>query len=344
MPDSGPVLIIGAGAIGGTLGALLARAGCDVVFLVKSRETAAKITNDGLAVRGVRGTFTVRPRAESEPGKLTGPFQAAMVAVKAYDLSSALRPVLPALSADCPIVSLQNGMCVDELEELAGRDRAVGCVVGWGATMLGSAETELTSEGEMVVGSRSTTGRARLETVRELLSLAFPTTISDDIYADLYSKVIINSCITTLGALSGMTLGRMLGRRLYRSVFIGIIREAMAAADAAGIKVPPYAGRLDYYGFLKGTLGSLRRHVILLLMGAKYRRLKSSSLQSLERGRLTEVDYFNGAISRTARAHGVETPLNDRLTHMVHEIETGTRTITPENIRVLLLTRAGPGR
>ena len=334
MPDGGRVLIVGAGAIGGTLGALLARAGRDVVFLVKSRETAATITNEGLTVGGVRGTFTARPRAEWESGKLTGPFLAVMAAVKAYDLSGALHPVLPALSADCPVVSLQNGLCMDELEGLAGRDRAVGCVVGWGATMHGDGGMELTSEGEMVIGNRSTGGRARLETVRELLSLAFPTVISDDIYAELYSKVIINSCITTLGALSGRTLGWMLERRLYRRAFIRIIREGMAAAEAAGIDVPPYAGRLDYHAFLKGEGpgGALRRHLTLLLMGAKYRRLKSSSLQSLERGRPTEVDYFNGAIARIAREHGVGTPFNDRLTRMVHDVETRTRAIGPSNI------------
>ena len=126
----------------------------------------------------------------------------------------------------------------------------------------------------------------------------------------------------------------MLGRRLYRSTFIGIMREAMTAADATGIKFPPYRGRLDYYSFLKGDgpLHNLRRHVILGLMGVKYRRLKSSSLQSLERGRPTEVDYFNGYIARTAREHGTAAPLNERLTRMVHEVEARTRTIRPGNI------------
>ena len=173
-----------------------------------------------------------------------------------------------------------------------------------------------------------------------MLSGALDVAISDDILAELYSKLIINSCITTLGALSGETLGWMLGRRLYRCIFIEIIREAMAAAGAAGITVPPYGGRLDYSTFLDGdgTLGALRRHLVLRVMGAKYRRLKSSSLQSLQRGRPTEVDYFNGYIARTARAHGTTAPLNERLTSMVHEIETGTRTIQPSNITDALLS------
>ncbi len=352
---AGRVLIIGAGAIGGVLGGLLSRAGVEVVFLARP-EAAEKMNAEGLSVIGVRGSFTARPRAVSAVSGLSGAFDAVMAAVKTYDLSGALAPVLPVLSRDCPVVSLQNGICLDELEGLAGRERAVGCVVGWGATLHGPASVELTSEGEMVIGSRASAGAdaARigdagrgddggtvpaLDPVRRILSLAFPTSISADILADLYSKLIINSCITTLGAVSGRTLGWMLGRRLYRAVFIGIIREAMAAADAAGIRVPPYAGRLDYYAFLRGggAVDDIRRHLFIRLMGVKYRRLKSSSLQSLERGKPTEVDSFNGYISRLARAHGIPTPLNDALTAMVHEIETGKRPITPANFTPALL-------
>jgi 2-dehydropantoate 2-reductase len=99
------------------------------------------------------------------------------------------------------------------------------------------------------------------------------------------------------------------------------------------IRVPPYANMLDYYWFLKGSapIDTLRRHVIIRVMGVKYRRLKSSSLQSLERGRPTEVDSFNGYVARAAAEHGVEAPLNQRLTRIVHEIESGTRRIGPHN-------------
>ena len=249
-------------------------------------------------------------------------------------LGAILSRVLPSIPVDCPVVSLQNGICLEELERLAGPHRAVGCVVGWGATLRGGAHMELTSEGEFVIGCRSTRGQARLAALRELLSLAFPTEISADILAALYSKLIINSCITTVGALSGRTLGWMLRRRSYRRLFIAIMREAMVVAQTARIAVPPYAGRLDYDAFIRGTglPAEARRHLVLRVMGMKYRRLKSSSLQSLERGRPTEVDSFNGYIARRARALGLAAPLNERLTAMVHEIEQGRRAITPANL------------
>lgn len=330
-----PILVIGAGAVGGVLGGLLTQAGRRVVFLVHSEDSARRIRAGGLMVSGVRRAFTVRVDVSHRPGDLAGPFGIVLVAVKTYDLAAALRPALGLVASDGLVVSLQNGVAIDDLEALAGPDRAVGCVVGWGATLHPDGTAELTSEGSLAIGSRSPGAQARLEPLRQVLNAAFPTVTSTDILADLYSKLVINSCITSLGALSGRTLGRMLAKRRCRSLFIGVIREAMAVADALEIRVPAYAGRLDYYRFLRGSgpLDGLRRHFFIRLMGLKYRRLRSSSLQSLERGRRTEVDWFNGWIGRQGRERGVPTPLNDRLTAMVHEIEAGVRSISPRNLQ-----------
>jgi len=339
MEPKGRILVIGAGAIGGVLGALLARSGHEVVFLTHGGGTAERI-RDGLEVTGVRGAFRAKAEAVERPEELSGGFAAVLAAVKGYDLESALSSVLPRVPPDCPVVSLQNGICLDVLERLAGRERAVGCVVGWGATMHGPGRVELTSEGEFVIGALSDAGAA--EKVRRILADAFPTAVTPDIFAYLYSKLIINSCITTLGALSGRTLGWMLARRGYRTVFIGVIREAMAVADALDVGVPPYGGALDYYAFRKGKgpFDGLRRHAVLLAVGLKYRRLKSSSLQSLERGRPTEVDNYNGYIARRARERGVPVPLNEALTARVHEIEAGRRGIGTGNLDADLLRLA----
>ena len=254
-----PILVIGAGAIGGVLGGLLARSGRHVAFLVRSEEAARRLRTDGLKVSGVRGDFTVRVEASHRPADLAGPFDLVLVAVKGYDLAAALRPALGLVAPAGLVVSLQNGVAIEDLEALAGADRAVGCMVGWGATLHPDGTAELTSEGSLVIGSRSARAQARLEPLRATLGAAFPTTISTDILADLYSKLIVNSCVTSLGALSGRTLGWMLAKRRYRIAFIGIIREAMAVADALGIKSAGVRGqaRLLRIPARPGTAGRL---------------------------------------------------------------------------------------
>jgi 2-dehydropantoate 2-reductase len=192
---------------------------------------------------------------------------------------------------------------------------------------------EMTSGGEIVIGNWERERDQELKQLAAILSHVVETRISDHILLELYSKLIINSCITTLGAISGQYLGDMLARRLSRKLFIEVIREALAVADAMEIQVPPGAGgKLDYYKFMTpGPFSGFRRHLTIRVIGMKYRRLKSSSLQSLERGRRTEVDYYNGYIARKGEELGVATPVNKQLTTLVREIEEGKREITPKN-------------
>jgi 2-dehydropantoate 2-reductase len=97
----------------------------------------------------------------------------------------------------------------------------------------------------------------------------------------------------------------------------------VAVADAMNLKIEPYGGKLDYYSLIKGKgmPADTRRHLMIRIIGFKYRRLKSSSLQSLQRGKPTEVDYYNGYIAKKGAELGVETPVNTRIVEMIKEIE-----------------------
>jgi 2-dehydropantoate 2-reductase len=223
---------------------------------------------------------------------------------------------------------------VDELADIVGKERAVGCVVGWGSTLRAPGDIEIASAGEIVIGAIKDLRGDRLPFLKKALDSVFPTEIALDILSHLYSKLIVNSCITSLGGISGLLLGRMMARRDCRDLFISIIREAMNVAKTIGVTVPAYAGKLDYYKFLSGgsAAAGLRRHIFLRLFGFKYRRLRSSSLQSLERGGRTEVDYFNGYIVQKANEVSVPVPINSRVTFLIKEIEAGKRRISAANL------------
>jgi len=188
-----------------------------------------------------------------------------------------------------------------------------------GATLHSDVNLEMTSTGDFIL---------------KVLNHVLETRISDNITGELYSKLIINSCITSVGALCGLYLGQMLARKDVRCLFFAIMSEAMAVASAMGIKVAVYAGKLDYEKFLDagGWVGGIKRHLFLRIMGFKYRRLKSSSLQSLERGQKTEIEFLTGFIIENAKAAGVPVPVNDQVFAMIREIEEGGRKISPANL------------
>ena len=168
-----------------------------------------------------------------------------------------------------------------------------------------------------------------------MLNAVQPTRISNNIMGALYSKLMINACINSLGAITGVTLGELLAVRKIRSVFIALMQEALSVAEAMRIRVEPTTGgKLDYYAFLSGNSlpQQFKRHLVIRIIGFKYRRIRSSSLQSLERGRPTEIDYLNGYICRRAADHAIPVPTNQAVVAMIKEIEAGARAPTMANM------------
>lgn len=327
------ILVVGAGAVGGIMAAILAKERYDIWLVTKHPDLAEKIRNEGIEVSGYAGDVHITVPSVAEASELSGTFDYVFLATKADAMIKVAREILPFIHEQSRVISLQNGICEEAIASIVGRMRTIGCVVGWGGTLLSPGKVEMTSGGEFVIGNWEREQDEKLDEVAGILRHILPTKTSKQILSHLYSKLIINSCITTLGAISGLYLGDMLARRYIRNIFIEIIREAIAVSDAMEITVKPYAGKLDFYDFLKpGLFASLKRHLTIRVIGFRYRKLKSSSLQSLERGRKTEIDFFNGYISSKGNEFGINTPVNRKLAHMVKEIENGKRSISVNSL------------
>lgn len=328
------IAVVGAGAIGGITAAYMAKAGYDVHLVCKHTQSAFLAGTKGLHITGVKGDAYIPVPSVARIDELNGLFDICLIATKAYDMPGCAKEITPFLKPDAIVVSLQNGICTDALAAVAGPDRTVGCVIGWGASMHAPGELEMTSTGEFLIGAVGNVNGESLAALQEALDAVTETKIVPDIYRELYSKLIVNSCITSLGAICGLKLGDMMKRNQARKIFLAIIGEAMSVAHAMKLSVPPFGGKLDYEKLMAGksTIDHLRRHLTIRVVGIKYRNLKSSSLQSLERGRPTEIDYFNGYISQKGKQLGVSCPVNERLTQMVKEIEAGKRRIEEANL------------
>ncbi|MEX1376747.1 MAG: 2-dehydropantoate 2-reductase [Eubacteriales bacterium] len=324
------IAVIGAGAIGGTTAALMTKAGYDVEMVCKHQSIAEKV-KVGLKLVGVMGEHAIKMQAVKEIDELTGIKDYIFVATKAYDMPESCKKALKFADENTLFISMQNGISIDAMAEVVGEERTVGCVVGYGGTMLEHGVLDITSTGEFVIGMKKNIDK--LEELKHVMDSAFKTTISPNIYEELYSKLIVNSCITSLGAISGIYLGQMLKQKHVRDIFLKIMAEAVDVANAMGLNLPLYAGKLDYYKLvdLGSSLKRFKAHLTIRVVGIKYRRLKSSSLQSLERGRKTEIDFFNGYIAKKADEMNVAAPINKAITEIIKEIEDKKRKIDVSN-------------
>jgi 2-dehydropantoate 2-reductase len=324
------VAVVGCGGIGGVIAANLTRAGVDVTPVVGNEAVARAIVEHGLRVRELDGQSWSVPAARTPMLALTddvGPFDLAIVATQNTTLEKALAATLPHLMPDAAIVTCQNGLPEDRARAIAG-DRIVGCVVGWGASMVEPGLYQRTSRGGLQLGRPTLSGPAP-EPVATLLEAASQTVVAEDLAGVRWSKLAINCVTTTFGAIGGAPLGKLLSHRPIRRLALEVFAEVAAVAQASGVKVQPVGGTLDIDKIAitdaerAMTIGSpslAYKHSVLMAVGFKYRRLRSSMLYALERGRPPEIDYLNGELVRRGAALGVPTPVNAALVEQVREI------------------------
>jgi 2-dehydropantoate 2-reductase len=207
------ICVIGAGAIGGVVAAILTREGHNVQLVTKYPELADKISKTGIQVSGHCGDFTIRIPSVAGPGDLDGVYDYVLIATKAEALLSVATEILPYINENSRVVSMQNGICEEILAGVVGEERTVGCVVAWDGTMHEPGKVEMTSDGEFILGNWNRAEDNELKELARMLKHVASTRISEHILSELYSKLIINSCITTLGAVCGLYLGECLQER-----------------------------------------------------------------------------------------------------------------------------------
>ncbi len=328
-------LIIGMGCIGGTVATVMKSSGYDIEVVAHGEENARLIEEKGFTITGVKGDRIVKFKAYPDVESVQGKYDIVMIATKYQQMPELAEKSLRLLNDDSVVVGLQNGLCVEQLAEVVGENRAVGCMIGFGATMEKKNFVNVTTSGEFYVGMLKGNTSPKLQYLKDMFSTVYPTKIADDINERLYSKLIINSCINAIAGISGKTLGDILTDKTARATFLKIAREAMNVASAMKMNVPKYGAILDYRLLMlsESKLWNAVCSMAVVVVGKMNKNVRPSTLQALETGRRTEIDIMNGYISSLGKKYGVATPVNDKLTEMIKQIEAGERKMGVHNVR-----------
>ncbi len=312
------ITIIGAGAIGGTIGARMFREGHDVTLCDADPEYVAAIQRDGLRIEGPVEEFTVRVPAIT-PDELPDTIDRAIVAVKSLHSASAAELLRHRLSPDGYVLTVQNGLTADAMIEAVGRERVISSFVNFGADVMGPGRVMQGNVATFRVGEID--GGVITDRVRELadaLPYAEPT---DNVLGYLWGKEAYGAMMWA-GAVSDLSIAETLEAPAYRPVMIAIAREVLAQA-------PVTVESFD--GFVPDDLeGSLDRLAEFNRRSAKthsgiYRDL-------MVRKRKTEVDEVH---------KDFQGPIFDRVVEMIHDIEEGRRTCEVANLDELAEFVAG---
>lgn len=331
------ILVQGVGGIGGMISGKLISAGYSVTCLCGNQRIADALNQNGIQMQTFQGSQQVKlplPALVSLPSRenCITHYDVIIVATPPAGLEKALEVSAPFLAKDGRVLCIQNGLPEPRALKYIPAHQLMGCVLSWGANMPSPGCYEQTSEGGIQLGYAVGPLDERAQDVARLLGHISPVQLKNELQGIRWSKLAISSAITSLGAIGGKRLGLLLRHRYVRRLAMEVFTEVLAVARKKGIKPAPLNGVFELERFTlspndrRATMGSptlFMKHSLLLALGMKYRRMRSSMLYALERGRAPGAEYLNGEVVEAGKAVGVRTPVNEALLFTVNRIANG---------------------
>jgi 2-dehydropantoate 2-reductase len=221
-------VVVGAGAIGGTVGARLARDGHEVLLCDADPEHVAAVNARGLELEGPVEQLTVRVPAIL-PDELPDELGAVLLAVKSQHTGAALTAIAPRLAPDGFVVSLQNGVNEPAIADRIGAERTVGGFVNFGADYLAPGRIFVGGKGALYVGELDGRDSERVaQLVRDLPDAKSTSNILGFLWAkEAYGAMLFAT------AVSDLSIADALAEPRYRTLFVSLAQEVLRVAPIA---------------------------------------------------------------------------------------------------------------
>ena len=294
------VLMVGAGAVGGFIGAHLAHAGVDLSFLLRPR-TYEAVHSRGLTLRSGQTSITVHPQVATDPATLAPP-DIIMLGVKCYDLDEVIQRIRPLLTPDTVIVTFQNGVDTEErLTAALDQGHVVAGVIYIYARIAEPGVIDHIARGQVTIGERSgDTTTSRMTVLRDLFAQTpIPCTVSRNITRVKWEKMCWNVVFNPLTVLLDDCVAKALADDDTLALITAIVRETIQVAEQFGVVLPPETPE---------TVVSATQAI---------RDIHTSMFDDWKTGRQTEIEYLNGYLVRHARTFGIPVPVNETLYRLV---------------------------
>lgn len=298
---------LGAGALGCAIGGTLAAAGSDVTLIDPFQAHVDAINRDGLRMKVGDSERVVQVRAALDCAKLEAP-DLLIVLVKSFHTRAAIESARDIVGSATAVMSLQNGMGHEEiLSGVVGAEHVLAGKTYVGGVMLGPGHVIAGTQGKRtVIGEIDGRISERAAAIAaEFERAELPCEVSGNILGAMWDKLLINVATGALSGITGQVYGSLYAVPEIEAAAIAAVVEAMTVAEASGVRLSIKAGRDAW---------------LMAAEGLPY-EFKTSMLQSLEKGSITEIDFINGAVVRIGRKYNIPTPVNQTLVAAIKGIE-----------------------
>ena len=321
-------LVVGVGALGGTIATRLRTSGVDVSLAVRNRETAELLKRSGLQLSGIGGPASVASidvdAAPLEAYSAEDGFDLIVLATKARDAIDLAPRVTRLLRRGGTLLPIQNGGVSQLLADRFGNDVVLGGLSNLGATMIAPGVYEQRNAGHLLIGEIAGGQSRRAGLVRDWLNRGVDVRITPNLGGAIWSKLLLNCSVTTVGALAGCTMSEYIVLPSGRELFQRVYNETLRVALATGATPERMIVNLIPPGWDGATAAASDAHERWLAdLVRAYGGAKPSMLQDIERGRPTEIDFINGYVAHRGPELGVDTPTNAGIVEIVLAITRG---------------------
>ena len=325
---SNRMIVIGTGPIGGIIGGRLARAGHDINFVDIDREHVAAIRKDGLQVDVPDGAFNVKVNI-AFPEEIKGKYDIGLIAVRSNYTPDALRTVLPHLTDNGLLVSMQNGINPPLLAEKVGIDRTIGMAIRMGCRKVAPGHVQTAIPGHLYIGHLHGKTTPQLDDLQRTLSQVMDTEITDNILGVLWSKLTY-TCLGYYGSMADASLVESCASEACRRNLTQFFAEVVAvgkASDARFISLAEY-NPLDFHPSIP-----FEKRLAAVDQFAKSWKIedRKGPLRQIQKGIKTEVDFTLAYVVRQGEKLRIATPLCRKVLDMIHELEQGMRKLGLQN-------------
>jgi len=299
------VVIVGAGAMGSLFGFFFHQAGKKVWLLDKHPELTQKIRKKGLRIEGISGEHQIFLPITTKVSEI-GTADLIIIFVKSYDTAQAILDAQPLIGPNSVVLTLQNGIGnLETITKVVGKERTLAGTTAHGATVIEPGHIHHAGKGETIIGEIDGSESLRLKKIKNFFeSAGIETQITYDVKGLLWSKLLINIGINPLTAITGLRNGQLLDYEETRKIIARLLNEAQLLIDKKGIKL----NYSDPFSKVEAVCQATSLNI-------------SSMLQDIRNKKKTEIDFINGAILTEGKKYGLDFPINQSLTYLIHLLE-----------------------
>ena len=332
------IAVLGAGAIGSSVGADLTKTGLDPLIIDQWPQHVEAMKMSGLHIGMTDEDLKIPVRAchLCELATLNEEFDIVLLIVKSYDTRWMAELIKPYLKSGGGLVGVQNSMNDDAIAGIIGRERTVGCVVELSAEvfMPGVVQRNTTRKGTwFAVGELDGSFTPRVREIESILRNVGQVEVTNNIYGAKWTKLIANSMTMGPFGLLGLRGAEAAELPGMFEISVRLGQEALAVGAALGYRIEPVFGLSEKE--FSGSSDEVLITAMKTLIHHVGTRARTAPIQDHIKGRKSEMEFINGLVARRGKETGVPTPYNDAVAELARQIDAGALKMDVSNFERL---------